>query len=292
LSSHTPRVAVVLHLIENQPFGVMFQEDFQAVISESHRPVQLEFADSHGDAAEQVAHLERYLRERVDGLVLAAIDPGAVKPVLRRYREAGIPVIAVDNELDAPELYRGIVLADNTLFGRRLGEFYVEVSGGRAAIAEIHGIATASAAVLRGRGFREALAGHPQMRIVETLDGDWLYGRAREAFARWLPAHPEVDCVFAHNDEMARGAWEAACAVGREGSLLITGVDAIKGQGLSMVMQGKLAATIINPSAGRPAAAQLLSILDAEPILERTLLQTSLLRSNERIREWQRQRGA
>ncbi len=146
--------------------------------------------------------------------------------------------------------------------------------------------------MLRAEGFREAIGGQASMKIVDSLPGDWLYDRARDAFARWLPAHPEVDCVFAHNDEMARGAYDAACAAGREGELLITGVDAIKGQGLSMVMQGKLAATILKPSAGRPAASQVMAILDGEPILDRLVLQTSLLRSNERIRAWQQQRRA
>lgn len=291
MSAEKPRVAVVLHLIENQPFGVQFQQDFEAAVAEADRGLQVEFADSHGDAAEQVQHLERLLRSKVDALVLAAVDPAAVVPVLRRYREARIPVIAVDNELDAPELYKGIILSDNTVFGRKLGAFFVEVSGGRATLVEIRGIPAAWATRLRAQGFREALAGHPQMRIVETLTGDWLYERARERLAGWLPGHPEVDCVFAHNDEMARAAWDVAVALGRERDLLITGVDAIKGQGLSMVMQGKLGATVINPSAGRPAATQLLSVLSGEPILDRTVMHTSLLRSNERIRTWQDERG-
>lgn len=292
MSSQIPRVAVVLHLIENQPFGLMFKEDFEASFLAAGRAARIEFADSHGSPAEQVKHLERLLGGRVDALVVAAIDPAAVKPILRRYRDAGIPVVAVDNDLDAPDLYRTIILADNRLFGRKLGEFYVEVSGERATIAEIRGIATSAGAALRAQGFREALAGHPRMRIVDTLPGDWMYDKARDALARWLPAHPEVDGIFAHNDEMARGAFDAARAAGRERTLLITGVDAIKGEGLSMVAQGKLAATILKPSAGRPAASQVMAILDGEPILDRLVLQTSLLRSNERIREWQGQRSA
>jgi ABC-type sugar transport system substrate-binding protein len=287
LRSETPTIAVVLHMIEHQPFGVQFREDFEAAISESGRTLHLEFADSHGSSAEQVQRLEASLRAKVDALVLAAIDAETVKPVLRRYRDAGIPVIAVDNDLFAPELYRSLILSDNLAFGRKMGEFFVEVSGGHAAVVEIRGIPEASPAALRSKGFRDVIAGHPRVHILGTLSGDWRYDRARDALAAWLPQHPEVDCVFAHNDEMARGAWDAAQALRRVDDLLITGVDAIKGQGLSMVMQGKLAATLINPSAGRPAAAQLLALLDGEPILDRTLLQTSLLRSNERVRAWQ-----
>lgn len=278
-------------MIENQPFGAQFREDFEAAVSESGRNVKLEFADAHGSAAEQVQHLESFLRAKVDALVVAAIDGEVVKPVLGRYRDAGIPVIAVDNDLFAPDLYRSMILADNLAFGRKLGEFFVEVSGGHAAVVEIQGIAEASPTTLRSRGFRDVVAAHPGVRILDTLTGDWRYDRARDALSAWLPHHPEVDCVFAHNDEMARGAWDAAQALGRVDDLLITGVDAIKGQGLSMVMHGKLAATIINPSAGRPAAAQLLALLAKEPILERTMLRTSLLRSNERIRGWQAARA-
>ncbi len=102
MSTGNPRVAVVLHLIEHQPFGLLFQEDFEAFFAGSERRARLEFADSHGSSAEQLQHLERFLRERVDALVVAVIDPVAVKPILRLYRDAGIPVVAVDNELDAP----------------------------------------------------------------------------------------------------------------------------------------------------------------------------------------------
>ncbi len=287
-----PRVPVVVHMLENQPFGVQFKEDFEAAIAVSGQSVDLEFVDSHGNPAEQVQHLERLLRTRPDALVLMAIDPESVKPVVRKYREAGIPVIVVDNDLGEPGLHRSLLLPDNRAFGRKMGEFFLDASGGRAEIVEVRGVAVSTPAVARSQGFREVIAGHAGMHIVETLTADWLYARARELLLRWLPAHPEVDCVFAHNDEMARGAWDAAGELGCRERLLITGVDAIKGQGLSMVLQAKLAASLINPSAGRPAADQLLALLAGEPILERTVLQTSLIRSNERIRAWQAQRGA
>jgi ABC-type sugar transport system substrate-binding protein len=274
-------------MLENQPFGVRFKEDFEAELATSGVDLDVEFVDSHGNPAEQVRHLETVLGKRPDALVLMVLDPESVRPVVRKYREAGVPVIAVDSDLGEPELYRGLLLADNRAFGRKLGEFFAEASEGRAEIVEIRGVPTSSPARLRSQGFREAIAGHPGMRIVETLTADWLYTCAREAMGGWLPRHPEVDCVFAQNDEMARGAWDAACEFHREEELLITGVDAIKGYGLSMVLQVKLAASLMNPSPGRPAATQLLAVLAGEPTLERTMLQTSLIRSNERVRAWQ-----
>lgn len=284
------RVGVAIHMVEDQPFGQQFKDDLEAAVDESRRDVALEIVDSHGDARHQVEALESFLRRRVNALVLMAVDPESVKPSLRRFRDAGIPVIVVDNDLGDPSLYRSVLLPDNLLFGRKLGEFFVEASGGQATLVEIGGAPGSFAATLRAKGIREALAASPGIRIVDTLVGGWLHARAREEFAAWWPKHPEIDGVLAYNDEMARAAWEVAHGLGREDELLITGVDAIKGQGLSLVMQGKLAATLMNPSAGRPTAGQLLAVLDGEPVLERTLLRTSLFRSNERIRAWQERR--
>lgn len=94
--------------------------------------------------------------------------------------------------------------------------------------------------------------------------------------------------MFAQNDEMARGAWDAAAAAGREHEMLITGIDAIRGEnGIRMVMQGCLAATFINPSPGPAAVDALLVTLSGGRCLEKRLLRTSPLRSPGRIRAWQ-----
>lgn len=291
MSSGTVKVGVVLHMIEDQPFGILFQEDFGAAMRDGGRDLEVSFGDSHGSAADQLAHVERYLERGVNVLVLSPLDPEQLRPVLRRYRQAKIPVVLVGSDVEGePALRRCVVQPDNAHFGQKVGEFFVEVSGGRAEILEVQGIASTESARRRSEGLRRAIAGHPGMRIVDTLPGAWRADVAREAIGRWLPAHPGTYCVFAQNDEMARGALEAARKAGRDDDLLITGIDAIKGQGLSLVLRGQLGGTLINPPAGRTAALQVLAILDGDTVLERTVLQTSLLRSNERVRAWQARR--
>jgi ABC-type sugar transport system substrate-binding protein len=253
----------------------------------------LEFADPEGDALQQVRLLDALLAGGIDALVVLPIDGALVRPVLRRYRDAGTPVISLDNDVEAPELYRALILADNRVFGRKMGEFFAEVSGGRLDLLEIRGIPATSAAQHRSEGFREAIAASPGVHIVASVDGDWLYARAREEVERLLARFPQVEAVYAQNDEMARGALDAAEAAGRTEGVLVTGIDALRGgRGIQLVMQNRLGATLINPSPGKAASSALLAVLDGEPCLPRTLLQTSLLRSNERIRAWQERRKA
>lgn len=274
-------------MIQDSPWGAQFKEDLDVGFAGASFDVVVQFGETLGDAAREREHLEAFLNAKVDALILAPLDVEGLAQPLRRYRSEGIPVVVVGEELPDPDLCRSTVIPDNRAFGRKIGEFFADVTRGRAEVLEVGGISSTSAARLRSEGFRQAIADHPGIRVVETLNGEWSYDKARSAATRSLAAHPALDGVFAHNDEMARGVWDAAREAGREEALLITGIDALKGRGLSWVMQGKLAATLMNPSPGRHAASNVLALLAGEPCLERTLLQTSIFRSNERIRAWQ-----
>jgi ABC-type sugar transport system substrate-binding protein len=283
-------VVGVSAMVEDNPWASLFLEDLEAALAESGRPVTVQFRETSGSPATELQHLETFLDANVGALVLGPADVEGVSGALRKYRSRGIPVVVVGDELADPDLCRSTIIPDNHGFGRRMGEFFVEATGGRAELVEVCGFSTTAATRLRSEGFREAIADTPGVRVVEAASADWNRERARAEADRFLRDHPLLDGVFAHNDEMALGVWEAACDASREASLLVTGIDALKGRGLSWVMQGKLAATLVNPSPGRHAALNVLALLAGEPCMERTVLQTSIFRSNERIRAWQERR--
>jgi ABC-type sugar transport system substrate-binding protein len=62
-------------------------------------------------------------------------------------------------------------------------------------------------------------------------------------FENILQAEPEIDGVFAHNDEMILGAIEAAKAAGRDAEIVFVGFDAVD-DAVAAVDAGDLAATI------------------------------------------------
>ena len=224
----------------------------------------------------------------VNGLVVAPIDTAAIRPVLLRYRERRIPVVVVDNDPGDPSIHDALVIADNHAIGVAAGEFLAEVTGGQGSLVEILGIPVTSAARDRSAGFREVVARHPQMQVVDSCTGDWLFDRGRDELARLLPRHARIDAVFAQNDEMARGALEAAAAAGRDEEMLIVGVDALPGAlGIRLVSQGGSPPPSSTRRFGREAILAHFALADGEPVLPRTLLKSSILKSNERIRAWQ-----
>jgi ABC-type sugar transport system substrate-binding protein len=284
-------VAIVFHLLRDQPWSEQVVSDIRAALAGA-RHLELKILDPEGDAARQVALLEELLTSSPAALIVLPVEGAAVDATLRRYRQARIPIVLLENESGSPDLYDALIVCDNVEFGRQMGRFFVETMGGRGDVVEIIGRTATRTSQDRAAGFREAIRG-TAVRVVESVEGGWRAGAAREAFARALREHPRLDGVYAHNDEMACGAWDAAVEAHRDEELLITGIDALRGaRGLQMVMQGRLAASLVNPSPGPAAAEAVLAILRGQPHMRRTVRRTALLRSNERIRSWQERRGA
>lgn len=282
------RLAVVLHMLKNQPWAVRVKRDIESVLL-GHPSIQAEFADAGGDPAAQDRLLEEHLDKGVDACIVVPIDAERIRPVLRRYQEANVPVIVIGIDVGDEKLYQAVILGDHLQFGREVGAFFATAMEGAGSIVEILGIVASTVTTDRSQGFRESLAAYPRMQIIDTCVGDWTYDRALREFAQVLSRHKRIDAVFAHNDEMASAALDAAAAVGREAEMLVAGIDALPSS-IRLVSQGRLAATFLYPSPGKDAVYALLAVLNHEQCLKRVMLHTWPFRSNSRIRAWREAR--
>jgi ribose transport system substrate-binding protein len=76
----------------------------------------------------------------------------------------------------------------------------------------------------------------------------------------------KIDCVYAHNDPGAHGAYLAAKAAGREKEMLFVGIDALPQEGVGYVQQGIIDATFQYPTGGAEAIDTALKILSGESV--------------------------
>ncbi|XXY50934.1 substrate-binding domain-containing protein [Sorangium sp. So ce269] len=75
------------------------------------------------------------------------------------------------------------------------------------------GTPAADAAVMRKTGFAEAIAKHPDMKIIASQSGDVRRTKGKAVMETLLSAHKgEINAVYAHNDDMALGAIQATLA--------------------------------------------------------------------------------
>jgi len=179
----------------------------------------------------------------VSALLINPTDAAAIVPSIQRANEAGIPVFTIDRAAEGGEVVSHIA-SDNVAGGRMAAEFLCNALGGEGNVVELEGIAGTSAARDRGQGFNEYMSEEcPGVTIVARQTANFNRAEGLTVFENILTAEPDIDGVFAHNDEMILGAIEAAEAAGRAGEITFVGFDAID-DAVAAVRDGRLAATV------------------------------------------------
>jgi len=223
----------------NNPFFVTLKDGAEEKAKELG--VELVIYDAQDDSAKMTSSMEDLIQKKVGAILVNPTDADAVVPSILKANAAGIPVFTIDRGATSGEVVTHIA-SDNVAGGKMAGEFLAEKIGGKGKVVELVGIPGTSAARDRGKGFHEAMEGYPGIKIVASQAADFNRDRGLAVFENILQAQPEIDGVFAHNDEMVLGAIAAAEAAGRKG-IVFVGFDAVD-DAVKAVKDGRLAATV------------------------------------------------
>lgn len=173
------------------------------------------------DLKRQIEQLNRFIDMKVDLIVLTAVDPEAVRPVVARARAAGIRVVAVDVIAGGVDV---TVMTDNVEAGRMACNVIAERLNGRGRIVILNG-PRLSSVIERVDGCLQVLRGHPGITLLSSdRDGG---GSTPGGFAKMtelLDRFPSIDAVFTINDPTALGAEQAGLQAGRR-EFFIVSVD-------------------------------------------------------------------
>ncbi len=221
----------------NNPFFVDLKEG--AVAKAEELGLEIAILDSQNDSARELANVEDLLTQGVDVILINPTDADAVVNAIKAANSKGVPVITLDRGAAAGDVVTHIA-SDNVAGGVMAGEYISELLGGAGKVVELEGIAGTSAARDRGQGFNDAIGG-TDIEVVARQVADFDRTKGLTVMENILQAQPEIDAVFAHNDEMALGALKAVQASGRE--ILVVGFDATD-DAVKAVESGEMAATV------------------------------------------------
>lgn len=224
----------------NNPFFVDLKDGAESMAEEMG--IEILVVDAQDDAASQLSSVEDLLIRQIDVLIVNPVDGNAVVSAITAANNAGIPVITVDRGAEGGEVVSHIA-SDNVAGGEMAGDFIAEQLGEEAKVVELEGIPGTSAARDRGEGFNKAMDKYPDMEVIARQPAGFDRAQGMTVMENILQGNPEIDAVFAHNDNMALGAMEAIEAAGRSDEMIIVGFDAIA-DAVAAVEAGDLAATI------------------------------------------------
>jgi ribose transport system substrate-binding protein len=233
----TKKVGLVLSTLNN-PFFVTLKEGAEAKAKELG--IELIVLDSQNDPSKDMANVEDLITQGVSLILLNPTDSDAVANAVKAANTANIPVITLDRAANGGEVVSHVA-SDNIAGGKMAADFINEKLAGKGNVIELQGIAGTSAARDRGQGFNDQLATYAGLKVVASQPADFDRTKGLSVMENLLQAQPDVQAVFAHNDEMALGALQAVEASKK--NILVVGFDAID-DAVASVKDGKMAATV------------------------------------------------
>jgi simple sugar transport system substrate-binding protein/ribose transport system substrate-binding protein len=260
-----------------EPWRVVMNDEIRAAAAK-YPNLRVIFTDAAQDSQKQIRDVENLLGYGIDLLMISPNEAEPLTPIVEKaYRS--IPVIVIDREIEG-DGYTMFIGADNREIGKMAGEFVAGLLGAPGGqVIEVLGLPGSVPAQHRSEGFREALAGYPSIRIVDTVVADWLRDKAEDEMLPALSRNPDVDVVYAHNDPMALGASRAAANLHMEG-LRFIGIDGLPGSdgGAQLVAQGVLQATFVYPTGGAEAIEYAVKLLErAGEVPKRLTLESRII---------------
>jgi len=243
--------------------------------------VQLMFENAQQQQFNQIKAIRSFILKGVDVIAFCPIVEEGWDNVLEEAKTAGIPVIVVDRELktEIEGLYVAFIGADFHREGVKAGQWMVNrfaAAEGPVRVAEISGTLNSSPTIGRYEGVREVFEENPKFEIVYTITGDFMRSKGKECMEIILQEAPDIDIIYAHNDDMAMGAIEILEEHGiMPGTdITIVSVDA-QTSGLEALRQGKINCLIeCSPYVGNDLMALVIKIVNGETFPEYTYTET------------------
>ena len=221
---------------QNNPFFVTLVEGAEAAAEAAG--VGLTVVDAGDDVTKQVSDVEDLLSKGIAVLIINPVDSDAVSGVVADAMAAGVKVIAVDRVVNGVDVDCTIA-SDNVMGAEMATQFIVDTLGEGIKVAELQGVPGASAAIDRGTGFHNIADAKLDVVASQTANFDRTEGMS--VMENMLQANPDIQAVFAANDEMALGAVEAISGAGKD--ILVVGFDATD-DAVAAINEGRMAATI------------------------------------------------
>lgn len=179
------------------------------------------------DVGKQVSDIEDMLATRnIDGLVVLPFESEPLTDPVKQVKAAGKFVTVVDRGLSEEGIEDLYVAGDNAAFGRVAGAYFSETLKPGAKIVVLRGMPT-TLDNERVEAFQAALEGSDK-EVLDMQYGNWNRDDAFNVMQDYLAKYPEIDAVWAADDDMAIGVLEAIAQAGREDQMVVVGGAGMK----------------------------------------------------------------
>jgi ribose transport system substrate-binding protein len=184
--------------------------------------------------------VEDLISRNVDAVIMVPMDSEASSNAVVLLNNAGIPVITVDRSTTSGEVITSIA-TDNYAGGKTAGEFTVKQLEGKGKVVILRGTLGTDLENQRFTGFKDAIAG-TEIEVVSEQSANFDRTTAFNTIENILQANPDINLVYAENDEMCLGVAKALESANRS-DIMVVGFDGAV-ETLEAIKTGKVTGTV------------------------------------------------
>lgn len=212
--------------------------------------------NANNEPAAQNGAIETYIQEKVDGLIVVAIDVNGIMPAVKQAADANIPVVAIDAILpEGPQ--KAQIGVDNAKAGADMGAYFLDYVkanlDGKAKIGVV-GALNSYIQNVRQKGFEDAIKDQGGIETVSVVDGQNVQDTALAAAENLITGNPDMNAIYATGEPALLGAIAAVESQGKQDQIKIFGWD-LTAQAISGIDKGYVAAVVQQDPAGMGEAA-------------------------------------
>lgn len=173
----------------------------------------------------QVNMVDNAVNRGVAGIVLAASDPDALVPAVKKAYESGIPVVLIDSGLNSQgKYYQSFLATDNRAAGKLAAEkLLAKVKGGKVAVMSF--TQGAASAIERTGGFIDEVKSKADYKLIGPYYSNSEMTLALNQTEDVLSANPDIAAIFGANEPTAVGMARAVKQKGFAGKIVAVGFD-------------------------------------------------------------------
>lgn len=256
--------------------------------------IQIIFDDAQQKQANQLKAIRSFIVYQVDVIAFVPIVEDGWDNVLQEAKEANIPVIIVDRQINTdPSLYAGFLGENGFEEGKSAAKFLLQKCRNKSNtinILELSGTENSSVATGRAEGFRSLISNNPKFNIIHSEDGDFLRSRGKEIMDKIIQENngklqyngEKIDAIYSHNDSMTLGLLDSLKKndISPQSTIIIS-IDAEQ-KSIDALTEGKLNCVVeCNPNLGPTLMNLVLDIAAGKSIPAVTYMEETVFTEND-----------
>jgi len=243
--------------------------------AEKNKNINFTYSDANGQTSMLIRQIEKFIKDKVDVIIIGTNDEEAVVPVISKAMSQGIAVIILDRGVKT-ENYSTFINSDNVNIGKIGAEYIAKRLNGKGKVLLFEGLQKADVTHLRTKGFMDEISKYKEIEVIKRT-GNYLRKDAIKETEELVKNNISVDAIFSESDSMLSGVRSTYEKYGLDSSkVIMVGCD-YTSEAKEAIIKGTQTGSILFPLGGVDSIQTAIKIINKEKVDKHIVIPVKLV---------------